>query len=751
MDSNYRANIGKWLTPRLSDATFRVGQPRWFDDASRLAERTSDLAERITLVIRDTITDPRSCDTEVYKGIANDLREIVKEYESIGAAASKNFDSHPIYAYKMRNFSAVLKRKMKVLAKLVRNLIDTIVDRDADEMIEIIFRLVNVYNDILDQDINALKSSTNVYRNDCPYMLEPLKKMSVTRILQMLAKNRAEESCHELIECLLARYEPRKRTDPSSTTSGDAEVVGTDADAGDASEDSSIEIYRTLTRHLTPPTCENVSSTRNESETCSNLESVQQLVDAQNEQALRLVNVAQIVSPKLLGNDALKIINDETTLRSSAMRRAKNYYREIAWAALSAILDHVVLWWSPEALATRHSHGARQLEDWLSQFVQRNRVPQTVRSALQNLCDALGYHATITEWDHLFRSSYTSSFECQSKTSTEGTDTGQKFGELFRSLVESSNECEAGGEWVIGAPLTELPLSEQIVVLHRLDHSIHTARLWIVQEAKIIAHTWELDVFFFLIKRDVANFLEKLSYLKLADHGNALSSDSISVQVYVCAKMRAKIVSEVNVNVNLLRKCPAKCIEILAKICRIVSLANLHMCFPRTSHWRKESDVGPIAASLYVEPYFERVLLPVLEVVQDPETSNMILKIMCEAWLDYIYSHRIKFSEHGALQLLADFAYVSKWVENCTMISQNVRSQLLKNEVLRRCEGVGRLLLRHPGEAISMRKRLARRTNERGSPESPGLERMPAEMYVPNQEQWLELRASKKFNFCCTE
>lgn len=45
----------------------------------------------------------------------------------------------------------------------------------------------------------------------------------------------------------------------------------------------------------------------------------------------------------------------------------------------------------------------------------------------------------------------------------------------------------------------------------------------------------------------------------------------------------------------------------------------------------------------------------------------------------------------------------------------------------------------------------ARRTNERGSPESPGLERMPAEMYVPNQEQWLELRASKRYNFCCTE
>jgi len=55
---------------------------------------------------------------------------------------------------------------------------------------------------------------------------------------------------------------------------------------------------------------------------------------------------------------------------------------------------------------------------------------------------------------------------------------------------------------------------------------------------------------------------------------------------------------------------------------------------------------------------------------------------------------------------LTDFAYVSNWVTECPIISQNVRNHLLKNEVLRRCEGVGQLLLRHPGEAIAMRKRL---------------------------------------------
>lgn len=45
----------------------------------------------------------------------------------------------------------------------------------------------------------------------------------------------------------------------------------------------------------------------------------------------------------------------------------------------------------------------------------------------------------------------------------------------------------------------------------------------------------------------------KIWSFQLADHINALSTDSVSVQVYVCAKMRAKIVSEVNVNIDLLQ------------------------------------------------------------------------------------------------------------------------------------------------------------------------------------------------------
>ncbi|XP_032680004.1 coiled-coil domain-containing protein 142 [Odontomachus brunneus] len=674
------------------------------------------------------------CASQVFEEVIDGLEELIGTYKL--TSNPRELSTHPIYKYKVNHLSVVLKRKLNVVAKFTRNLITDIVDCKNDEIIKIIFRLVNAYNSILDIDRDVSNSSVNVFYNDCPYMLEPLKKISVTKILQILAKNRAEESCHELIDCLLTNYEAHEKIESATNDV-------------DVSENSSIEIYRALTRHLTPPIVSATSTT----EIITNIESVQTLVNTQNEQILRLLNVVQEVSPQLLGADALKTSKGETRLRGSAIKKVKNYYQEVAWGALSSILDHVILWWSREALATHHSQGAQHLKDWLRQFIQGHEIPSTVRPALQNLCDALGYHTTITVWDQLFRLAYTSVFECSSRPSTtEGTDTGQMFIELFQLLVTLSNECEVGGEWVVGAPLIELPLSEQIVVLHRMDHSVHTARLWAIQEAKTIAHTWDLDVFFLLVKGDIANCLEELSYLKLADHTTALeSTNSLSVQVYVCTKMRAKIVSEVKANVELLQICSAQCIDTLAKICRVVSLANLHMCFPRSNYWRRSSSVAPATASVYVEAYFEKVLLPVLEVIEDHETSNMILRIMCEAWLDYIYLHRIKFSEYGALQLLTDFAYVSTWVNECSIISQNVRNHLLKNEVLRRCEGVGRLLLRHPGEAIAMHKRLARRTNERGSPESPGLERMPAEMYVPNQEQWLELRAPKRYNFCCTE
>lgn len=66
-------------------------------------------------------------------------------------------------------------------------------------------------------------------------------------------------------------------------------------------------ICRALTRHLTPPI--ESSSSRTEPPEVSNIENIQTLVNTQNKYVLRLLNVAQEISPKLLGTDALKTIN----------------------------------------------------------------------------------------------------------------------------------------------------------------------------------------------------------------------------------------------------------------------------------------------------------------------------------------------------------------------------------------------------------------------------------------------------------
>lgn len=113
---------------------------------------------------------------------------------------------------------------------------------------------------------------------------------------------------------------------------------------------------------------------------------------------------------------------------------------------------------------------------------------------------------------------------------------------------------------------------------------------------------------------------------------------------------------------------------------------------------------------------------------------------------------KIKFSRCGAINLLKDFDGVSEWIENCPNVPSEYCEKLAKHEVLRMCEGVGRILLRKPHDVISMlpSPRLIRKSDDQtGTDEKAPL---PPEMFVPNQQRWLELRArNRKFLQCfCT-
>lgn len=52
-------------------------------------------------------------------------------------------------------------------------------------------------------------------------------------------------------------------------------------------------------------------------------------------------------------------------------------------------------------------------------------------------------------------------------------------------------------------------------VLHRLDHSIHTMRLWTVTKAKELCSDWNMRIFFQVVHDDMEKCLEHLNDLRL--------------------------------------------------------------------------------------------------------------------------------------------------------------------------------------------------------------------------------------------
>lgn len=180
-------------------------------------------------------------------------------------------------------------------------------------------------------------------------------------------------------------------------------------------------------------------------------------------------------------------------------------------------------------------------------------MPALCLGALQSLVDSLGVHVASTSWDALFRRSIVAAGHqhCRGKgpgggggpsrrtrqdaedeqqegglgdveAGVRGTATGRLFSATLADLVDLSNHCEGDGPACAAPPVDEiesLPLVEQIPLLHRLDHSVHTTRLWTAARARMLAGSWTLAAFFLVSQRDVANCLAELSRLKVRAYG----------------------------------------------------------------------------------------------------------------------------------------------------------------------------------------------------------------------------------------
>ncbi|XP_075976684.1 uncharacterized protein LOC142976947 [Anticarsia gemmatalis] len=696
-----------------------------------------------------------------------------------------------------------------VMLQTIHGLISTILNtclhrEDARKMIESCLRLVGIYNNLIGLSYKKFAAKFNIGSNTYPIIISETKNITLTKIVQILSKSRAELCCQRLINCLVKVYKPDDHSDDDSSSSS-AE---------------SLEIFHTLTKHITPPTstksrevamdkrrdafvvnrklkmkqAQSLIEMKNEHNKKLNELVTAQNSDAEvpylslltNEYALEnifntedninsilqseeiyieiLLDTVAHMSPTLLGtNGVKKLKNGRVQASKKAAHKVTEYYQNILWGDVGSCLEHIILWWSSYPLAMRSPNTSQKLREWLFVTFNVNNTPELILAALRILADALGCHVTSTSWDKYFGATLTTNLKPTSLKInpelslyiTESTESGASFALMLQELVTLNNQCEVTWDYILGAPLEDLPIVEQIPILHRLDHSIHTYRLWCLAETRRLANTWDMDDFFRIAHNDMQACMEQLINLRFADHTITIESGKIGVHENVCAKMREKLVSEVKVNIQKLKDATEEIIQVLSSVCATTSLAHLTMIFPSNAEWRRVTRPPQTIHSIYVREFLDKMLLPVIKATQDITTLNMVLRLMCESWLHHIYVAKVKFTKDAAMQLLADFNEVRNWLNECKSLATAARKQMLQNEVLRRCEGVGRLLLHAPGDLISMQDSTMQsaqhvRKDENDTPE----QLMPAEMYVPNQKQWLTLRAKKMkgpvaFTLCC--
>ncbi|RZF35155.1 hypothetical protein LSTR_LSTR007857 [Laodelphax striatellus] len=583
--------------------------------------------------------------------------------------------------------------------------------------------LIEIFNDLHDCNLLLNVEGMSVVKNTCPSLLQPLRKLTITKLLQVIAQHRASYCAQLFLDIIVDIYHGR-----NTQMVDDSPRPVDDDNAMASSDNSSIEVYKALTRYMTPPQGGGGAGADSQPH-LSDVPVLDSMLGREDLRLAPLLGTMSITTPQLLGPYAVKHTKSgHVKIRAKVRLKICDYYRQVLWGEVGTYLEHILLWWGNAPLGPLLPH-----------------LPDLMRPALLSLRDSLCCHVTSTSWDLMFRRSLVAAAHQNSRHPVnncgQGTWTGELFREVFSSLVSLSNSCE-GSNWTL-EDLEQLPLVEQIPILHRLDHSVHTARNWAASRARQLANHWNIDQFFRVTQSDVNSSLQALMELRTSSQVELLSVES-SVHVTVCCKMRGKLVSEVKTNISKLQKVPTECVAVLATVCRTFCLANLRMIYPPPQYWKQQVDEVPQYATNYVEDYLEVVMRPVLlasspfSVQVQQHVGGLVLHIMCEAWLDHITTHRIKFSEWGALQLLTDFGAVPTWLlERVTLLAE-VRKPLLNNDILRRCEGVGRLLLHEEAD-------------DAAASQSPA-ELMPPEMYVPNQELWLQLRAprpAKPFALCC--
>jgi hypothetical protein len=185
-----------------------------------------------------------------------------------------------------------------------------------------------------------------------------------------------------------------------------------------------------------------------------------------------------------------------------------------------------------------------------------------------------------------------------------------------------------------------------------------------------------------------------------------LVSSLSDVHISVNVALRKKLVEEVKANRDKAKTTTSECINnVFARVCQETSLATLKIYFPPVKIWRV-NHLKP-NHNEYIDIYLDLIFMPVIVSTKDMDILSLALKIIGEALLEHIYERRIKFSICGAINLMKDFDGIAAWIltKTCNELPETYRDKLSRHEVLKVCEGVGKVrdvIMRAPSGADSL-------------------------------------------------
>ncbi|XP_034487030.1 uncharacterized protein LOC117791400 [Drosophila innubila] len=590
----------------------------------------------------------------------------------------------------------------------------------------------------------------NVCSNMYPALLMSLKNIDFGFVLQYVAQTRVEQNALDLVFGLFNMGEQDAWREHQQQHN-------------DESTSSSLEILRTLNISFAAgdyqPYCDSAQDYNALGEA-----GAEPAVEGQDPQSLRCKHTESFLQKERIF--IAQLIAKATEICPTIFDNRKaaeidmNVYivrgLRLLWSYVGIILDHILLWWIDTPMSCYNLTHIDSIRCWL--YHQNvNDIPEPVYSTLRGIGEILTGFMCNNIWDQFFRLTLISSNNPKrlvqqvveqyrdAPKNEHGTPTGTVWISVFSNLVSLSNQYFSNTDVHNNSSL--LPVAEQIPILHRMDHSVHSMRLWVTEQAKLLCCEWKMDRFFQILEHDVKLCLSVFTTFKLPK----LTADLSDILMLVCVALRTKLITESTNNIDLLKKTTDECVQILSAVCRVQSLANFTLCFPAASHWQR-SVYNDEEKSLYVGYVLDEIFLPSIRATKDIVILKLILKLICEAWLDFIYQKRIRFSVNGALRLLNDFDDVREWILSCTLLDEQQLDKLSNHEVLRMCKGVGKILLRKPEDIISITH--SPKFDKKSQDASAQDTQLPSEMFVSNQKHWLQLRANGGNGFpllklCC--